>query len=99
MASAARGRPEGRVSRRPGGGMLIVVLLLASGLTLWLLDVERRTADRLLHAGLLTLMLLPVRGIIVSIVTFARERDWVFASVALCVLAVVAVSFWVALRQ
>lgn len=92
-------RLERSIGRTAAAGVLTVALLLTLGLTLWVLDVERRASNRLLHAGLITLLLTPVLGLIVSIRAFAYERDWFFTLVALGVLMVLAGSFWMALQR
>lgn len=96
---AADDRLERSIGRTAGAGVLMVAFLLTVGLALWVLNLEPRTSDRLLHAGLITLLLTPVLGLIVSVKAFAHERDWFFTCVALGVLTVLAGSFWMALQQ
>lgn len=43
--------------------------------------------------GLLTLMITPVVGVVVSLVAFARDRDWMYLGLAALVLALLAVGF------
>jgi uncharacterized membrane protein len=80
-------------------GVLVATGLLAVGLTLWVLRVERDTSLQLLHAGLITLMVTPVLRVVVSVVEFARARDWFFTLVTLAVLAVLGGTFWAAMLQ
>lgn len=89
---------ERRLGRIVGAGVIAAVVLLASGLALGVLDLGAPIAARLLHAGLVTLMITPALCVVTSIVGFVRERDWIFACATLGVLLVLAGSLWLALR-
>jgi uncharacterized membrane protein len=79
-------------------GIAIATVLLGAGLAWWLADSEARAADRLLRAGLIALMCVPVGRLVVSLAEFAAERDWVFFSIVLGVLSVLSGTLWVALH-
>ncbi|MPZ17174.1 MAG: DUF1634 domain-containing protein [Luteitalea sp.] len=80
-------------------GVVVATVLLVVGLALWVPRVEPTIALQLLHAGLITLMLTPVLRVVVSVVEFARARDWFFMLVTLAVLAVLGGTFWAAMLQ
>lgn len=81
-----------------GIGIGIATLLLATGLVWWLLAPQTREADRLLRAGLIALMCVPVGRLLVSLVEFASERDWTFFVIVTGVLSVLGGTLWVALH-
>jgi uncharacterized membrane protein len=99
LQSPADARFERGMGRLLGGGVAVAAVLLIGGLALWTLGVERRIAERLLHAGFVALMLTPVLRVIASIVGFAQERDWVFALITVAVLTLLAGGLWMALSQ
>jgi uncharacterized membrane protein len=51
------------------------------------------SAEAIIVAGLLALILTPVAGLATGAVAFARRRDWLFASISATVLTVILGSF------
>jgi uncharacterized membrane protein len=69
------------------GGVVISSVCLAVGLALALLMGEGGAADILLHTGIIVLLLTPLARVLVSIVKYASERDWIFTALTIIVLA------------
>lgn len=72
----------GRVLR---AGLAASTVCLAAGLALSLVDVAPRVARFLLTLGLLVLLSTPASRVVVSAVSFARSRDWLFVTLTLIV--------------
>jgi uncharacterized membrane protein len=70
---------------------------LAAGLMLTFFLPEARVTALLLTAGLIVLMATPATRVIVSVVEFARQRDWLFVLYTFIVLALLVASLVVAL--
>ena len=70
---------------------------LAAGLMLTFFIPEARVTAVLLTAGIVVLMATPVTRVIVSVVEFARQRDWLFVLYTCIVLALLVGSLVVAL--
>ena len=72
--------------------------LLAAGLLLQLLGVEPGATAALTRAGLIVLMATPVARVVVSVIEYSVERDWLFAILTTTVLVILlgslAVSMW-----
>lgn len=70
----------------------------AAGLSLMILGRGDGLARVLLPAGLIILLATPATRVIVSVVEYARERDWLFVALTLTVLLALAASvvaaFW-----
>jgi uncharacterized membrane protein len=56
-------------------------------------------SSRLLEAGVLTVMVTPLVGVVILTAALALGRDWPFTGVALLVLAILAASLYAAARQ
>jgi Protein of unknown function (DUF1634) len=69
---------------------------LAAGLMLTFFLPEARVTALLLTAGLIVLMATPATRVIVSVVEFARQRDWLFVLYTFIVLALLVGSLVVA---
>ena len=67
-------------------GSIVAGVLLAAGIGGMLLTGGGAFAQRLITAGLITLLLTPVLRVLVAAVVFCRERDWLFALFCLVVL-------------
>ena len=63
-------------------------VLLAAGLAVWLAGAP--AAGFILHAGIILLMATPVVRVVMALVEYLRERDWLFAALTAVVLACVA---------
>jgi uncharacterized membrane protein len=81
------------------GGVMCSASLLLVGLVIWMLDIAPSASTALLNAGLVTLMATPVLRVIVSLVEYARMRDWFFVLTTLAVLTVLLVSAGLALTE
>jgi hypothetical protein len=79
-------RFESALGRVLGAGILASTVCLAAGLPLALSGTAVAVARLLLGAGLFLLMATPIARVVVSIVTYARRRDWLFAVLTLIVL-------------
>lgn len=80
-------------------GVGIAAMLLLSGLALWALAAAPRATNGLLNAGLIALMATPILRVVVSLVEYARMRDWFFVLTTLAVLMVLLTSVMLALLQ
>jgi uncharacterized membrane protein len=79
-------------------GVASAASLLAIGLVLWMLNANATFATWLLNAGLIVLMATPILRVIVSVVEYARARDWFFVTTTLAVLGVLLASIVLALK-
>jgi uncharacterized membrane protein len=79
-------------------GVVASTCLLAAGLLLQLLDVEPGVSAALTRAGLIVLMATPVARVVVSVVEYALERDWLFATLTTTVLIILLGSLAVSLK-
>ena len=68
----------------------------AVGLSLMILGGDGALARVLLPAGLVILLATPAARVIVSVVEYVRERDWLFVALTLAVLLGLAASVWAA---
>ena len=83
---------ESRVERALSPALIVVFwtafVCLVAGLGLWA-GVPRGTlGDRLLTAGLLGLLTLPILRLIAIVATAARQRDWLLVASTLAVLTI-----------
>jgi len=74
----------GRVLRL---GVLTSSACLGAGLVITLASGSTGVAGGLLTAGLVVLLATPAARVVVSAITYARERDWLFVALTLTVLA------------
>lgn len=79
---------ERQLGRVLGFGVRASAVLLGAGLALFLVGRTPATADLLLRAGLIVLMATPVLRVALSVVEYARVRDWFFLTTATAVLLV-----------
>ena len=80
-------------------GVICAATLLLVGLVLSVTNLNPALADWLLNAGLLVLMATPVLRVVVSVVEYARIKDWFFVLTTLTVLTVLVVSLVIAWEQ
>jgi uncharacterized membrane protein len=73
-------------------GVIASVVCLAVGLGLSFADSSSAFAAALLNIGIIVLLLTPVARVVVSAAEYALQRDWVFVSLTLTVLAELVVS-------
>jgi uncharacterized membrane protein len=79
-------------------GILLSSLCLTLGLALVLGDAGSDAARLLLAAGTIVLIATPVARVLVSVIEYARQRDWVFVALTLVVLAELVAALVVARR-
>jgi uncharacterized membrane protein len=79
-------------------GTRVSTACLALGLILTLVMPGVRISGLLLAAGLMVLMATPAARVVVSIVEFARQRDWTFVLYTSIVLVLLLASLVTALR-
>jgi hypothetical protein len=91
-------RLERLLGRVLGAGALASTALLAAGLTLSLAAPASPLSARLTSTGLVILIATPVARVVVSVVEYARQRDWVFVLLTSTVLGILLASLLVALR-
>ena len=73
-------------------GVLASSICLGVGLGLGLGIPASQFARRLMNTGLLLLLATPATRVVVSVVDYARERDWAFVMLTLIVLLELAAS-------
>ena len=85
----------GRVLRLGVGASSV---LLAAGLLLPLFGKGDRVAHTVLTTAIVILLATPAARVVISVVEYVRERDWLFVSLTLIVLLTLAgsvvVAFW-----
>lgn len=79
-------------------GVVASTTLLAAGLLLAISGIAEAASRPLLSAAVLILLATPAARVIVSIVAYVREGDWLFAALTMIVLLTlagsVAAAFW-----
>jgi hypothetical protein len=98
MTPPSTDRLERSLGRILTAGVVATTGLLASGLLLQLLGVQPRVASALAQAGLVVLMATPVARVVVSVIEYALERDWMFAMLTTTVLIILLGSLAVSLK-
>jgi len=93
------GRLEALLGRLLLAGVLSSTACLAVGLILSLAGRASFLQHLLLTTGLVLLMATPICRVVVSIVQYAKLRDWFFVATTLLVLAVLAGSVLFALTR
>jgi uncharacterized membrane protein len=68
-------------------GVMSAAACLAAGLIVTLIAGSTPLASILLKVGLVILMMTPLMRVVVSLVAYARMRDWFFVSTTLIVFA------------
>jgi hypothetical protein len=99
MTDADISRLEDLLGRLLLVGVLSAAGCLTAGLTLSLMRVAPSIANALLTVGLMILMATPILRVVVSLVEYARMRDWFFVATTLTVLIVLAATIAVALSE
>jgi uncharacterized membrane protein len=89
---------EGTFGRFLFASVVAASASLIAGLAAWLGGFEAAGAV-LMHVGLVILMATPAVRVLLSIVEYARERDWAFAATAGVVLAILVASVFYASRS
>lgn len=86
MNETAPSRLERNIGRVLRSGALASAATLAVGLIWKALAPASADPDAILAAGLVVLMLTPVARVILSVVEYAKQRDWAFAAIGFVVL-------------
>ena len=97
MIPSATDRLERWLGKILTAGVLASTGLLAAGLLLQLIGVEPGASAALTNAGLIVLMATPVARVIVSVVEYTLERDWLFAALTTTVLVILLASLAVSM--
>jgi len=88
MSDEQIGRLEVQLGRLLQAGVLTSAACLALGLVLWMASAAAGPANALLTIGLMILMATPILRVIVSLVEYARMRDWFFVAMTVLVFGV-----------
>jgi acyl-coenzyme A thioesterase PaaI-like protein len=99
MSDDSTDRLEAYLGRLLHGGVLSSAACLAAGLAIWTYGGFPGVATFLLTAGLMILMATPILRVVVSLIEYARLRDWFFVATTLFVFGVLVVTLTLALRQ
>jgi uncharacterized membrane protein len=83
-------RLEQRIGEVLRAGTLLSSLLFAAGLVLTLAGYRTDLAEVLLKTALVALMATPAARVVVSIVEYVQERDWLFVLLTVVVLLALA---------
>jgi hypothetical protein len=92
-------RLEVRLGHLLHAGILTAATCLAAGLALWMSGAWPAVASGLLAAGLVILMATPMLRVVVSLVAYARMRDWFFVVTTLIVFVVLVVTVSLSLLE
>jgi len=74
-------------------GVMSAAACLAVGLIVWIAAGSTPLANGILTAGLVVLMVTPLMRVIVSLVAYARMRDWFFVTTTVLVFAMLLVAW------
>jgi uncharacterized membrane protein len=86
-------RLETTLGRLLRTGVTSAAACLAVGLVAWMTAGPTRLATGVLTAGLVILMATPLMRVVVSLVAYARMRDWFFVTTTLLVFVVLVVAW------
>jgi uncharacterized membrane protein len=86
-------RLETTLGRLLRTGVMSAAACLAAGLIVWIAAGPTRLATTTLTVGLVILMMTPLMRVIVSLVAYARMRDWFFVTTTLLVFAMLLVAW------
>jgi cytochrome bd-type quinol oxidase subunit 2 len=92
-------RLEERLGRLLKIGAWASAACLFAGLSVWIAGGRRQQSNALLSTGLLILMATPILRVIVSLVAYAKMRDWFFVTTTLIVLGVLIATVTLALLK
>jgi uncharacterized membrane protein len=87
------------LGRLLGIGVLASTICLAAGLVMALAAGDSRPARGLLATGLVLLMATPVARVVLSAISYALRRDWVFVALTLVVFLQLVASVIVAFQS
>lgn len=89
-------RLETHLGRLLVAGVATSAACLAAGMAVWMFAPSSLTADLLFRIGLYVLMATPILRVVVSVVEYARMRDWFFVATTLAVLGVLVTTLFYA---
>lgn len=89
-------RFETQLGRLLVAGVAASAACLAAGLAVWFASPASPPADLLFRIGLYVLMATPILRVVVSVVEYARMRDWFFVATTLSVLGVLMMTLFYA---
>jgi uncharacterized membrane protein len=92
-------RLETHLGRLLFAGVVISAACLAVGLLIWMVGGHQVLANRILATGLVLLMATPILRVVVSLVEYARMRDWFFVTTTVIVFGVLLVTVTLALLR
>ena len=99
MNEDALGALEAQLGKLLLVGVIAAATLLFAGLVQWAINVDPAVANGLLNAGLIVLMATPILRVVVSVIEYAKIKDWFFVVTTLAVLAVLLVSIALAMAN
>jgi uncharacterized membrane protein len=99
MNEDALGRLETQLGRLLLAGVICAATLLFVGLVLWSINVDPAVSNGLLNAGLIVLMATPIMRVVVSVIEYAKIKDWFFVVTTLAVLTVLCMSIALAMAN
>lgn len=99
MSGESIDRLEIQLGKMLQAGVLTSAACLAAGLVLWMWGGTPGAAGALLTAGLMILMATPILRVVVSLVEYARMRDWFFVATTVIVFGVLLVTVTLALLK
>jgi uncharacterized membrane protein len=99
MSEDSIGRLEVQLGRLLQVGVLTSAACLALGLVVWMTGASAVAANALLTTGLVILMATPILRVIVSLVEYARMRDWFFVATTVIVFGVLLVTVTLAVLK
>ena len=90
-------RLETHLGRLLFAGVVISAACFAVGLVIWMAGSHQSLANGMLATGLVLLMATPILRVVVSLVEYARMRDWFFVTTTVIVFGVLLVTVTLAL--
>lgn len=86
-------RLETMLGRLLSAGVTSAAVCLGIGLALWMAAGSTRLSTGVLTAGILILMATPLMRVVVSLVAYAKMRDWFFVTTTALVFALLLVAW------
>jgi uncharacterized membrane protein len=86
-------RLETMLGRLLRAGVTSAAVCLGIGLALWMAAGPTRLSNGVLTAGILVLMATPLMRVVVSLVAYAKMRDWFFVTTTALVFALLIVAW------
>ena len=93
MNGSALDQLEQTLGRLLRAGVFSAAACLGVGLVIWMAAGPTPLSSALLTAGLFILMMTPLLRVVVSLVVYARMRDWFFVATTLSVFVVLLIAW------